>query len=103
MSESKKYTKAQRVMALIAIILLVSLSVAALVCSLLPIEGAARLSFAFLFAAVFMPILLWIWIWLYGKVTRKRTIASIKTSNETKEETEESEESNEESLIELDE
>lgn len=81
MSENKKYSKKQRIMALVAVILLASLSIAALVCALLPIEGAAKLSFAFLFAAVFLPILLWIWIWLYGKTTGKRTIASIKASN----------------------
>lgn len=82
MSENKTYSKTQRIMALVAVILLASLSIAALVCALLPIEGAGKLSFAFLFAAVFLPILLWIWIWLYGKTTGKRTIASIKASKE---------------------
>lgn len=69
----KKTTK--QIAAIIAIVLLVSLSVASLVFACLDFPGSYELFRGFLIAAVFMPLLIWIYIFLYGKLTSKHTIA----------------------------
>lgn len=77
MSEQKhKYSNFQRILAMIGVILLISLSICALVFAVIDFPGSGRLSWACLMAAIIMPILLWIWIFIYGQMTRKKTIAT---------------------------
>ena len=82
MEESKKeftssYTKAQRIMALIAVLVLLSFAVLALLFSVIHFPGSDRLCMGFLLCAIFVPLMLWIWIWLWGQLTHRRTIATI--------------------------
>lgn len=71
------YKKKQRIMAWIAIVLLLVLVIATFLCAFLDFEGSERMFAACLFASIGLPILLWIYIGLYGKVTNKRTMADL--------------------------
>ena len=71
----KKNSK--RILAIIAVILLVLLAICTLVIALLDFPGKERLFMASAIAMVFLPILLWVYIWLYGIYNGKRTMASV--------------------------
>lgn len=74
---NSSYTKFQRVMAMLGVILLLALTVCSLLFRFITFPGSDRLAWACLVAAIFMPILIWIWIWCYGQFRRKETIATV--------------------------
>ena len=71
----KKNTK--RILAIVAILLLVLLSISTLVIAVLDFPGKERLFMASALAMIFLPILLWVYIWLYGIYSGRRTLASV--------------------------
>ncbi len=70
-----KYTKGQRIAAMVCIVLLVLLYVATLVFSLLKFEWAGKLARISIGFTILLPILIWAYIWMIGKVFHKHTIA----------------------------
>ena len=80
----KKNSK--RILAIIAVILLVLLAICTLVIALLDFPGKERLFMASAIAMVFLPILLWVYIWLYGIYNGKRTMASVWPESDSEQE-----------------
>ena len=89
----KKNTK--RILAIVAILLLVLLSISTLVIAILDFPGKERLFMASALAMIFLPILLWVYIWLYGIYANKRTLATVWPEDElpTEEETQDNSDS----------
>ena len=81
MSDDKKfvskYTKSQRVAAMVCIVLLVLLYVAALVLALLKYEWAGKLARIAIGFTILLPCLIWVYIWMIGKVFHKHPIADV--------------------------
>lgn len=69
--KTSKYTKGQRIAALICVILLVLLYLITLLFAILDFDGSDRLFAVSLMATIGVPILLWIYIWVYGKFKGK--------------------------------
>ena len=66
-----KYTKTQRILAVVGIVLLVGLYVAALVCSFFTrTDAAKKLLMAALFATVAIPVIIWLFQFFIGKTKR---------------------------------
>ncbi|MBP5624076.1 MAG: hypothetical protein J6X36_04330 [Lachnospiraceae bacterium] len=76
-NEGSKYTKLQRIMALIGVILLVCLFLCALIFSLIKTEWAPAAAKGCIGCALVVPILIWVNLWLFGKVFHKHTIADL--------------------------
>lgn len=70
-----RYSKPQRIAAMIGIIAIFGLAIATLVVAIT--DSTGRLFQSFLMLTIAAPILIWIYIWLYGKYSRRHTIASI--------------------------
>ena len=66
----------KRIMAIIAILLLVSMYAITLIMAVIDKSSGQQWLMVSLFATVAVPSLLWIYIWIYGKMTGKHTIAS---------------------------
>ena len=73
--KSSKYTKPQRIAALICVVLIVLLYLAALIFNILKFEWAQTVGRIALGATLVLPILTWVYIWLIGNLTRRHTIA----------------------------
>lgn len=76
---SKKYTKAQRIGALICVILIVSVYLLALVFSFFSSETAKAITKAAIGCTIGLPLLTWGYIWMVGRLTHKHTIADFDT------------------------
>ena len=70
-----RYTKGQRVAALVCVGLIVLVYLAALVLSLIKAPWAHELVKIAIGCTLVLPILTWIYIWMIGKLTHKKTIA----------------------------
>ena len=73
--KESKYTRPQRIAALVCVILIVIAVIAALVLNLMPYtwaKTAGRIALGFVLV---IPILTWVYIWMVGNLTRKHTIA----------------------------
>ena len=77
-SEKKAKWTAKRIVAIIAIVLLVGMYVGTFFVALFYPADAASLFGACLMATVVIPVLAWVFIWLYGQITGKETIADLK-------------------------
>lgn len=75
--ERSKYSKGQRVLALIGVILLVCLFLCALIFSFIKTEWAATAAKGCIGCAIVVPILIWVNLWLFGKVFHRHTIADL--------------------------
>ena len=73
-TEAPRYSKPQRIAAMIGIIALFGLAITTLVVAI--VDKTGRLFQSFLMLTIAAPILIWIYIWLYGKYARSHTIAS---------------------------
>ena len=73
-TEAPRYSKPQRIAAMIGIIALFGLAITTLVVAI--VDKTGRLFQSFLMLTIAAPILMWIYIWLYGKYARSHTIAS---------------------------
>ncbi len=71
-----RYSKKQRIAAIIGLVLTFALLIGLVLSALF--DQGGRLFQAFLFASIGVPILCWIYIWLYGRMTGKKTIADFK-------------------------
>ena len=72
--ENPKYSKPQRIAALIGLVLIFGLAITTLVVAIT--DSTGQLFRSFLMLTIAAPILIWIYIWLYGKYRRRHTIAS---------------------------
>ncbi|MCR5278481.1 MAG: HAD family phosphatase [Lachnospiraceae bacterium] len=70
-----KYSKTQRVAALVTVILIVALYLANLILAFINTDAARKMLRATLGLTIGLPILAWIYIWMIGKLTHKDTIA----------------------------
>lgn len=70
-----KYSKPQRIAALVCVILIVLMYLFTLILSLLKAPWAKTLFRVSLGCTLVLPLLAWIYIWMYGKLTHKDTIA----------------------------
>lgn len=77
MENKSKYTKTQRISALICIIVIVLMYLAALVFSLLKFEWAGNVARIAIGCTVVLPLLTWVYIWLSGYIFHKHTIADL--------------------------
>jgi len=79
MSEDKKfdskYSKPQRIAALVCVILIVIAFIATLVLNLIGTEWSIKAGRAALGCIIVIPVLAWVYIWLIGHVFHKHTIA----------------------------
>ena len=75
-TKESKYTKPQRIGALISVILIVLLVISALVFNCLTYEWAKTAGRIALGCVLVLPLLTWLYIWLIGTLTHKHTIAS---------------------------
>ena len=75
LDSAPRYSKPQRIAAMIGIIAIFGLAIATLVVAIT--DSTGRLFQSFLMLTIAAPILIWIYIWLYGKYSRRHTIASI--------------------------
>lgn len=67
----------KRIVALLAVILLVALYIVTLFVAIFaPTEGGNLFAIC-LMATIAVPLLAWIYIWLYGQMTGKKTIADL--------------------------
>ncbi|MCR5654303.1 MAG: hypothetical protein K6G07_01495 [Lachnospiraceae bacterium] len=71
------YTKKQRIMALVGVILLVILYLVTLISAIFAGSYTKTLFRVSLVLTVAVPILLWIYIWLYGRLKKQDTIADL--------------------------
>ena len=71
-----RYSKKQRIAAIIRLALTFALLIGLVLSALF--DQGGRLFQAFLFASIGVTILCWIYIWLYGRMTGKKTIADFK-------------------------
>ena len=78
-----KYTKGQRIAAMVCVVLLVLLYVATLVFSLLKFEWAGKLARISIGFTILLPVLIWAYIWMIGKVFHKHTIADFDLMGQT--------------------
>ncbi len=76
-TQKPKYSKHQRIAALIGVILLLGLYIFTLIVAVFDLGGKDGLFSACIFATIGVPILIWIYIWLYGVITGKHTSSSI--------------------------
>lgn len=75
--ETKKYSKAQRVAALICVAVIVLMYVSTLVFALLKYDWAKQMLRISLGCTLVLPLLAWSYIWMIGKLTHKATIADL--------------------------
>lgn len=85
-NNAPKRSKAQRVAAMLCIILLVLLYLATLVSAIVDKSSTKQWFMLCLIGTIVIPLLTWIYIWMYGMLTQKRTIASFQTDPATKNE-----------------
>ena len=79
---SSKYTRLQRVFALLAVIALIGLSVATLLVAIFGTWRQDGLFVRLMAATIFVPILLWLFMWAVGGLTGKRNVASFTQDKE---------------------
>ena len=72
---ASKYTKGQRIAALICIAIIVLLYLATLVFAIIKADWAKVCLRIGLGCTLVLPILTWVYIWMIGKLTKKKTIA----------------------------
>lgn len=79
MAEDKK-TKwtAKRIVALVAVVLLVALYVVTFCVAVFAPVESGNIFAVCLMGTIAIPLLAWIYIWMYGKMTGKETIADLK-------------------------
>lgn len=81
-NHTPKRSKAQRIAAMICIILLVGLYVITLITAFIDKSATRQWFMLCLIGTVVIPLLTWIYIWMYGMMTNKHTIASFSTKKE---------------------
>lgn len=70
-----KYTKGQRVAAMVCVIIIVLMYISTVVFALLKFDWAKYMLRVSLGCTLVLPILAWIYIWMIGKLTHRHTIA----------------------------
>lgn len=75
-------SKAQRIAALLCVILLSGLYLVTLIVAILDRSSSGRWFFICLIGTIVIPLLTWIYIWMYGMLTQKHTIASFDLGKE---------------------
>lgn len=78
---SPKRSKAQRVAAMICVILLAGLYLTTLIVAIIDRSSSGKWFFICLVGTLAVPLLTWIYIWMYGVLTQKKTIASFDLGN----------------------
>lgn len=76
LSKAPRRSKAQRVAAILCIVLLVGLYVITLITAFIDKSATRQWFMLCLIGTVVIPLLTWIYIWMYGVLTQKHTIAS---------------------------
>ena len=72
-----KYSKKQRVAALICVVLIALMYLSTLVFALLKFDWAKYMFRVSMGCTLVLPILAWIYIWMIGKLTHRATIADL--------------------------
>lgn len=70
-------SKAKQVAAIICLVLLAALYLMTLVFAIFKFPGSDKLLIACIAGTIILPVLAWAFIWLYGKMTHKKTIATV--------------------------
>ncbi len=74
--QKPKRSKAQRIAALLCVILLISLYLITLVAAIFDRSSSGKWFLLCLIGTVVIPLLTWIYVWMYGMLSKKHTIAS---------------------------
>ena len=78
-----KRSKAQRIAALICVILLAGLYLATLAVAIFDHESSGQWFLFCFLGTIIIPILTWIYIWMYGVLTNRHTIASFDLNSQS--------------------
>lgn len=72
--------KAKRILALIAVILIVGFILATFVMSFLDFPNKDTIFFTCMLCCIILPIIAWVLMWIFGAVTGRKNIASYRTA-----------------------
>lgn len=75
MENKSKYTKPQRIAALVCVVLIICVYLTALVASFFSSEVGKNIAKIAIGFTLVLPPLTWAYIWMIGKITHKHTIA----------------------------
>ena len=75
-AQPPKRSKAQRIAALVCVILLVSLYLITLLVAIFDRSSSGKWFMICLIGTITIPLLTWIYIWMYGMLSNRHTIAS---------------------------
>lgn len=72
--------KAKRILALIAVILIVGFILATFVMSFLDFPNKDTIFFTCMLCCIMLPIIAWILMWIFGAITGRKNVASYRST-----------------------